>query len=116
MSEETELEKGEGQGQETQSKSPSEFDDMNVALKCVYQNDLEALQACFEDRENEEPMADKMPDIIKERCENGKCPLDMAVILGRTDLAKELIERGVDVNGVTSCQGMLLYVLCSFNL
>ncbi len=41
-------------------------------------------------------------DLMNERDDHGKTPLDMAAILSRTDMLREMITRGVEVNNSTS--------------
>ena len=54
---------------------------------------------CFEDEED--PFKDTVAELINERGSEGKSPLDMAALLGRVEMVKELITRGAEVNSLT---------------
>ena len=74
--------------------------DLNIAMKCVLKSNTQRFIQCFEDEED--PFKDTIADLMTERNENGKTPLDMAAILERVELIKELLARGVEVNTTTS--------------
>lgn len=71
-----------------------------IVTHCVLKNDVERLVKCFES--DEDPYKETVAELINERDENGKSPLDVAATLGRVDIAKELITRGAEVNSVTT--------------
>ena len=60
---------------------------------------------CFED--DEDIFKDTVAEMMEERNDEGKTALDIAAMLGRTDMMKELISRGADVNNITK-RGALL--------
>lgn len=73
--------------------------DTNLALRCVLKNDVERFTKCFEDEED--PFKELINDQINERDDEGKSPLDIASILGRLEMLKELLTRGADVHNTT---------------
>ena len=79
---------------------PSTLLDTNIAMKCVLKSNPSRFIQCFEDEED--PYKDTITDLMNERNENGKTPLDMAAILERVEMIKELLARGVEVNRATS--------------
>ena len=79
--------------------------DVNIAMRCVLKGTLQRFIQCFED--DEDPFKDTVNGMINERDDSGKTPMDMAAILGRTDMMKELINRGAEVNRPTSSGGIL---------
>ena len=74
--------------------------DSNIAMKCVLKSNPSRFIQCFEDEED--PYKDTITEVMNERNENGKTPLDMAAILERVEMVKELLTRGVEVNRATS--------------
>ena len=84
------------------STVPEILVDPNIAMHCVLKNTVERFIKCFED--DEDPYKEKVEELIVERNEDGKSPIDMACILGRPAMVKELIARGVDPN-VTTVKG-----------
>ena len=81
------------------STVPEVLVDPNIAMHCVLKNSVERLIKSFED--DEDPYKDKLEELIIERNEDGKSPMDMACTLGRPALVKELLTRGVDPNSST---------------
>jgi hypothetical protein len=84
-----------------QTDAPVEPTTVNIAMKYAYKGDANRIIKAFEDAED--PYNDVIQDQIHVRSEkdDGKTPLDVAAMLGRTDYVKQLIERGVDVNAVS---------------
>ena len=74
--------------------------DLNIAMKCVLKANTQRFIQCFEDEED--PFKDTITDLMTERNEKGKTPLDMAAILERVEMIKELLARGVEVNTTAS--------------
>ena len=74
--------------------------DLNIAMKCVLKSNTQRFIQCFEDEED--PFKDTITDLMTERNENGKTPLDMVAILERVEMIKELLARWVEVNTTTS--------------
>ena len=95
------------QQSEEGDRPPSTPLDCNIAMRCVLKDDVERFTKCFEDEED--PFFSTVAEQICERDDNGKSPLDMAAIIGRTDMLKELITRGVDVNTQTSSGNLICY-------
>ena len=87
--------------------------DSNIAMHCVYTDSVTRLMQCFENPED--PYKGEIMDLLNERDEEGKNPLDMACILGRLSVVKELLTRGVDPNAVTA-RGKNVSVFCQQNL
>ncbi|XP_064649699.1 ankyrin repeat domain-containing protein 45-like isoform X2 [Lineus longissimus] len=87
-----------------QVEAPADPTAVNIAIKYAYKGDASRIVKAFEDAED--PYNEVIQDQIHVRSEkdDGKTPLDVAAMLGRTDYVKQLIERGVDVN-VVSCKG-----------
>jgi hypothetical protein len=50
---------------------------------CILKNDTQRLVKCFEDDEDE--YKDTVAELINQRGEDGKSPLDVAATLGRVD-------------------------------
>lgn len=74
-----------------------------IVTHCVFKNDPNRLTRCFED--DEDPYKETVTELINQRGEDGKSPLDLAATLGRVDIARELVQRGADVLSL-NCQGM----------
>ena len=92
-------------------RPPSTPVDANIAMRCVLKDKLERFTKCFEDEED--PFHGSVAEMIEERDDNGKTPLEMAAILGRVELVKELITRGAEVNKQTST-GKHVYSLSGY--
>ena len=75
-------------------------EEINFAMKCVLKSNAPRFIQCFEDEED--PYKDTITELMSERSDNGKTPLDMAAILERIEMIKELLTRGVEVNTTTS--------------
>ncbi|VDI77963.1 Hypothetical predicted protein [Mytilus galloprovincialis] len=73
-----------------------------IVTHCILKNDSQRFVRCFED--DEDAFKDTVAELINQRGEDGKSPLDLAATLGRGDISKELIQRGADVLAV-NCQG-----------
>ena len=74
-------------------------DNVNVVVECVLKNDIGRLLKCITD--DADPHHDTITELLSERDENGKSPLEIAATLGRKDFITELITRGVNVNSAT---------------
>jgi len=74
--------------------------EIGIVLKCVFKNDIERLTRCFEDEED--TYKEVVGELLNQRDNEGKSPLDLAAILGRHAMLKELLNRGVEVNESTS--------------
>lgn len=73
----------------------------NMALDCVINNDLNRLIKCFDD--NADGYHAVIGNMINSRSSaDGKSPLELASLLGRTEIATELMKRGADVNSTNS--------------
>ena len=81
--------------------------DVNIAMRCVLKSNVDRLVKAFEDEEDQ--FHNSVSEMISERDDDGRCPLDMAGILGRVGMAKELVTRGADINA-TSKNGKGIYV------
>ncbi|XP_053325457.1 ankyrin repeat domain-containing protein 45 isoform X2 [Spea bombifrons] len=66
-------------------------------LRCVLEGDIQALQLLFENEQHEQAQ-----QLLSEQDLLGRNPLFLACILGRTDVVKELVKRGADVNQQTA--------------
>ena len=89
-------EAGDAAEEEVETITP---EDTNIALHCVYKDNLERFLKCFEDEED--AFHEAVNEQINERDEFGKSPLELAAILGRVTMIKELATRGAEVNAVT---------------
>ncbi|XP_050394644.1 ankyrin repeat domain-containing protein 45 [Patella vulgata] len=67
----------------------------NIVTHCVLKNDVARLVKCFEDEEDE--FKEGVETLLNVRNEEGKSPLDLAAMLGRIDITRELLQRGADV-------------------
>ncbi|XP_046360953.2 ankyrin repeat domain-containing protein 45-like isoform X1 [Haliotis rufescens] len=72
----------------------------NIVTHCVYKNDVTRFVKCFED--DEDQFKETVSDFLNTRDEEGKSPLDVAATLGRIDMTRELLQRGADINNVTT--------------
>lgn len=91
---------GTEEGEDVESTAvTSDPGEMGIVLKCVFKNDIERLSRCFEDEED--PYKEIVGELLTQRDNEGKCPLDLAAILGRHAMVKELLNRGVEVNEAT---------------
>lgn len=88
---------GTAESGDRRSETPT---DVNIAMYCVQKDKLERFTQCFDDEED--PFRESVVEMINQRGEGGKSPLDMAAALGRVEMMKELITRGAEVCNVTS--------------
>lgn len=70
-----------------------------IVTHCILKDDIPRLAKSFED--DTDPFKETIAELINQRDGDGKSPLDIAAILGRTDMTKELLQRGADVNATT---------------
>ncbi|GFN73507.1 ankyrin repeat domain-containing protein 45 [Plakobranchus ocellatus] len=91
---------GEDQGEGEDSEIEQLLPGTNIITHCIYKNDPNRLIRCFED--DQDPYKADVLDLLNERDENGKSPLDLAACLGRNQITKELLQRGADVNNITT--------------
>ncbi|XP_076436392.1 ankyrin repeat domain-containing protein 45-like [Babylonia areolata] len=73
--------------------------DTTIVTHCIYKNDLERLVKSFED--DSDPYKESINELINERDDDGKSPLDLAASFGRTDICRELLNRGADLSSIT---------------
>ena len=74
--------------------------DCNIAQRCAQKGYVDRFIKCFDDEED--PFHDCIKDMMIERDDEGKTPLEYASLLGKVSMVKELIARGVDPNTTTS--------------
>jgi len=74
--------------------------DANIVMRCAMKGNTQRFIKCFEDEED--PFKDTVLELVNERAPDGKSPLDMASLLGRVEMVKELINRGAEVNNATA--------------
>ena len=70
-----------------------------IVTHCILKNDIPRFAKCFED--DTDPYKETITELLNTRDDDGKAPLDVASTLGRTEMIKELIQRGADVSSVT---------------
>ncbi|XP_052790481.1 ankyrin repeat domain-containing protein 45-like isoform X2 [Mya arenaria] len=70
-----------------------------IVTHCILKNDIPRLTKSFED--DTDPFKEIIAELINQRDDNGKSPLDIACTLGRADMVKELLQRGADINAST---------------
>lgn len=90
---------GEGQEEEQQEEKEILLPNSTIVTHCILKNDVARFTLCFEN--DEDPYKETVGELINQRDEDGKSPLDIASTLGRSEITKELIARGADVNSVT---------------
>ncbi|KAK3750261.1 hypothetical protein RRG08_041290 [Elysia crispata] len=90
-----EAEQSDDEGNEIEQLLPN----TNIVTHCIYKNDPNRLIRCFED--DQDPFKEVILELLNERDDSGKAPLDLAACLGRNQLTMELLQRGADVNSVT---------------
>jgi len=71
-----------------------------IVTHCILKNDIPRLIKSFED--DTDPFKETIGELINNRDDNGKSPLDIAATLGRADMVRELLQRGADVKSATS--------------
>ncbi|XP_064616512.1 ankyrin repeat domain-containing protein 45-like isoform X2 [Liolophura sinensis] len=71
----------------------------NIVTHCVLKAAAARLAKCFDD--DEDPFKENVAELITERGDDGKSPLDIASTLGRVEIIRELLHRGADVNDTT---------------
>ena len=71
-----------------------------IVTHCILKNDIPRFAKCFED--DTDPYKETITELLNTRDDDGKAPLDVASTLGRTEMIKELIQRGADVSSVTA--------------
>lgn len=89
----------EGEAEDEAAEVESLLPNTNIVTHCIYKNDPQRLVRCFED--DQDPFKEEVLELLNERDENGKSPLDLAACLGRNQITLELLQRGADVNSVT---------------
>jgi len=67
-----------------------------IVTHCILKNDPQRFSKCFDD--DLDPYKDEIMDLINQRDDDGKSPLDIAAKLGRIELTRELLARGAEVN------------------
>lgn len=85
-----------------------------IVTHCILKDDIPRLQKSFEDETD--PFKETIAELINQRDCDGKSPLDIAATLGRVNMARELLQRGADVNAVTP-KGLpddLFFCCCCF--
>lgn len=70
-----------------------------IVTHCIYKNDLERLLKSFDD--DTDPYKEHILELINERDDDGKSPLDVAACMGRVDICRELLKRGADITSIT---------------
>ena len=73
--------------------------DTTIVTHCIYKNDLIRFIECFENEED--PYKETVQDLMNERGDDGKSPLEIAAILGRSDLMRELLTRGALLDNIS---------------
>lgn len=71
---------------------------------CILHNSVKLLVDTLNDEANEL----LVPPLLNERNATGKSPLELCAILGRTDIMKELLSKGADVN-LANCEGIRFF-------
>ena len=84
---------------EEESQEEVLLPDTTIVTHCIYKNDLERLVKSFED--DTDPYKDSINELMNERDEDGKSPLDLAASFGRVDICRELLKRGADLTLIT---------------
>ncbi|XP_014772535.1 ankyrin repeat domain-containing protein 45 [Octopus bimaculoides] len=87
----------------TEEVSSSEINvspDETPITHCILHNSVKLLVDTLNDEENEL----LVPPLLNERNATGKSPLELCAILGRTDIMRELLSKGADVN-LANCEG-----------
>ena len=85
--------------EETQDEIEILLPNTTIVTHCILKDDIPRLTKSFED--DSDPFKETIAELINQRDSDGKSPLDIASTLGRTDMARELLQRGADVNSVT---------------
>lgn len=73
--------------------------DTTIITHCIFKNELERLLKSFDD--DTDPYKETIMELINERDQEGKTPLDLAACYGRVDICRELLKRGADLTAVT---------------
>lgn len=89
----------ETEGQPEESVQEVLLPDTTIVTHCIYKNDLERLLKSFED--DSDPYKESINELMNERDDDGKSPLDLSASLGRTDICRELLSRGADLTSIT---------------
>ena len=78
----------------------------NITMICAYKGDPVRFLQCFanEDDPHHEVVADQIN--ARSELDDGRTPLDIAAMLGRTEMVRELIEKEADINS-SNVKGML---------
>ena len=79
-------------------RSSSPAINLNFVMKCALSGSVESFTARIE---SEEQDRETLVAMLVGRDADNKSPLDMAAILDRVEMVKELIAKGVDVNDAT---------------
>ena len=87
-----------GAHSELSSSSQAVAYDLNFVMKCALSGSVESFTARIE---SEEQDREALVAMLVGRDADNKSPLDMAAILDRVEMVKELIAKGVDVNDAT---------------
>ncbi|XP_060597770.1 ankyrin repeat domain-containing protein 45-like [Ruditapes philippinarum] len=92
------LQEGENQ-EESQDEIEILLPNTTIVTHCILKDDIPRLTKSFED--DSDPFKETIAELINQRDNDGKSPLDIASTLGRADMARELLQRGADVNSLT---------------
>nr|CAB3221794.1 ankyrin repeat domain-containing protein 45-like [Phallusia mammillata] len=82
--------------EENEQTAQEEFDGENVIMHCTLHDDLERLNSVFTNPDDANH--DNAAELLTQRVKLGKTPLELASMLGRVDILKDLIKRGADPN------------------
>lgn len=96
---EAEAEPGSRNEGEEEEETEQLLPDTTIVTHCIYKNDPQRLVKCFED--DTDPYKEEIAELLNERDDDGKSPLDVAACLGRIELTRELLHRGADINEFT---------------
>ncbi|XP_074654260.1 ankyrin repeat domain-containing protein 45-like [Tubulanus polymorphus] len=69
----------------------------NIVMECAFKGDSQRLAECFEDNEDN-IYRGEVDALVNKRVENGNSPLDIVAILGKIEVARELVNHEVEIN------------------
>lgn len=92
------LQEGDNQ-EEAQDEIEILLPNTTIVTHCILKDDIPRLTKSFED--DSDPFKETIAELLNQRDNDGKSPLDISATLGRCDMTKELLQRGADVNSTT---------------
>ncbi|XP_076823767.1 ankyrin repeat domain-containing protein 45-like [Clavelina lepadiformis] len=96
-----------------ENEQPEVIDGGNIVFHCTLHGDHERLSKVFDDGEDQQH--ENATSTLNEKNYIGKTPIQLACILGRVDVLKELLKRGCDIQQSNSSGYTLMHFAACWN-